>query len=94
MGKSQFWRGMLVQGHWCSFNILSGIGLLLIIIDIKQTFPTVFMVAVLLAPEQQQEQLHENLLLILVLSLIWVIERAKKFQLKAGKLWKCPPPYL
>jgi putative Mn2+ efflux pump MntP len=68
VGKSQFWRELLVQCHWYSFIILSGIGLLLIIVDIKQTLPTVFMVAVLLAPEQQQEQLHEHLLLFFSLS--------------------------
>jgi hypothetical protein len=61
MGKSQFWPEMLVQCQWYSFIFLSGIGPLLIIVDIKQTLPTVFMVAVLLAPEQQQKQLHENL---------------------------------
>jgi hypothetical protein len=63
MGKSQFWHEMLVQCHWYSLIILSGIGLLLIIADIKQIFPTLFMVAFLLVPAQQQEQLHENLLL-------------------------------
>jgi hypothetical protein len=59
-----------------------------ILVDIKQNLPTVFMVAVLLAPEQQQEQLHKN---SCCFSLGLELrksdrERAKNLQLKAGKL--------